>query len=197
MKESMRRPSFSRMSSRRSSIDITPPPPTLRRGSDDASITSPSNVKDHDLRGPARFEKRPEPEPKTLRATAIQALRAWSPMPFFAAAKQSLSNLGDRFPRARSRTKAGRPLSVINELDEIIDAEARRRRTAVIGRNGFEYIVLKLWNVSTRLQNARWKLSGWRYHRSGSETKIPEDKSGSIIMIKEFVTQTERKAGSV
>lgn len=203
VKESMRRPSFSRVPSRQSCIDLTPPAPVARRNSDTPSaIAPPLNTKDHDLRGAVPVQSRPEPEaPKQLGARVIQILRPWSPAPLLAVARQGLSRLGEGFPRARSRGLGGttRPLSVINELDEMIEAEARRRNSgysdsaAPLGRNGFEYVLLRLCSVSTKLQDARWKLSGWRYDRSRRTLENRAMTPGSIIVIKEVVTQSDRQ----
>lgn len=123
-----------------------------------------------------------------------EALKPWSPMLLFAAAKQGLVEIGARLGRGGSRKETGRPLSVINELDETMDAEARRRRTAaaVVGKNGFEYIVIKLWNMSTRVQDAKWQVSSWRHQRSRSTADSSVANPGSIIVIREIVSQSER-----
>lgn len=191
IKGGMRRPSFSRMSSGRSSADVMP---SSRRGSDAASTTPPVNTIDHDLRGPSRLEQNPEAEAPKLGARVAEALKPWSPMPLLAAAKQGLVQLGARLGRGGSREQTGRPLSVINELDETMDAEARRQRTAaaVVGRNGFEYVVIKLWGMSTRVQDAKWQVSSWRHQRSRSTADKSAGNPGSIIVIREIVSQSER-----
>lgn len=203
MKESVRerRPSCSRIPSRRSSVtEIIPPAPTVppapssRRNSDAASPVPSLNPQDRDLRGPRAPTPMPEPEPHKFVTKATETLKPWSPVPLMTAAKQRLSLIGEHFPRAGMRTKTGRPLSVINELDETIDAESRRRMTESMGRNGFEYILLKLWDVSTRLRDAKWKLTdwrAWRYHRSRSTADYPAGTSGHSIVIKEVVSKSE------
>lgn len=227
VKGSMRRPSFSRASSRRSSIDMTINTHTSDAGTTQTAGGSPQppNKDGFDTwKTPLEFP--PEAymgngsgggggggggrRVEQVRERMVDLVRPMHPAPLFAAAKRSLRvfRFRESLPRSNQEKELGgsRPLSVINELDETIDAEARRQQQqqqkkkkktlaslAPARQNILEYISVKVWNMSTWFHDTQWRLRRWRLNKSQESAGVHS--LGSIIVIKEVkISESDRYA---